>query len=233
MAHISRSDDRLPFRDRAAAGRILAERLDAGALGLTDPTRPPPDDGTRVVVLGIPRGGVPVAAAIARRVGARLDVLVAHKVGAPGQADLAIGAVAADGSVRREPWSRSYATDGEFRVAAALEIERARARAAMLRAGRPAVPLDGVTAVLVDDGIATGSTMLIAVEAARRAGAARVVVAVPVAAEQALEALVAVADAVVAVAVPRDFRSVGTWYEHFDQVDDETVRMLLGGLASG
>lgn len=216
-----------PFRDREAAGIVLAERLGAGALSMADAQRPLSEDPSRIVVLGIPRGGVPVAAAVARALGARLDVLVAHKVGAPGEPELAVGAVAADGSIRREPWAGAYVSDEGFAVAAAAEIERARARETDLRAGRPAVPLAGATAVLVDDGIATGSTMLVAVEAARRAGVARVIVAVPVAAEEALAAVAEVADSVVAVAVPARFGAVGAWYLRFDQVDDAEVRRLL------
>lgn len=216
-----------PFRDREAAGLVLAARLGAGALSTADAQRPFAEDPSGVVVLGIPRGGVPVAAAVARALGARLDILVAHKVGAPHEPELAIGAVAADGSIRQESWAGAYVSDRGFAEAAAAEIIRARAREHDLRAGRPAVPLAGVTAVLVDDGVATGSTMLVAVEAARRAGVARVVVAVPVAAEEAVTALTGVADAVIAVAVPARFGAVGLWYVRFDQVDDDEVRRLL------
>jgi predicted phosphoribosyltransferase len=219
-------EEHVPFRDRETAGGVLAGRLMAGGLLVADGPDPLADPAP-VVVLGIPRGGVPVAAAVARALGARLDVLVAHKVGAPGEPELAVGAVAADGSVRRESWASAYVTDDGFAVAAAAEIERARAREADLRDGRPAVPLAGATAVLVDDGIATGSTMLVAVEAVRRAGATRVVVAAPVAAEEALGALAGVADAVVTVAVPPRFGAVGLWYQRFDQVDDAEVRRLL------
>jgi predicted phosphoribosyltransferase len=221
------SDVSTPFRDREAAGLLLAARLGAGALSVADAQRPLADDPSRVVVLGIPRGGVTVAAAVARALGARLDILVAHKVGAPDEPELAVGAVAADGSIRHESWAGAYVSDRGFADAAAAEILRARAREHDLRGGRPAVPLTGVTAVLVDDGVATGSTMLVAVEAARRAGVARVVVAIPVAAEEAVAALAEVADAVVAVAVPARFGAVGAWYVRFDQVDDAEVRRLL------
>jgi putative phosphoribosyl transferase len=226
-AGTARTDARTPFADREAAGLVLAARLGAGALSVADAQRPLAEDPSRVVVLGIPRGGVPVAAAVARALGARLDILVAHKVGAPYEPELAVGAVAADGSIRREAWAGTYVSDRGFAEAAAAEIIRARAREHDLRAGRPAVPLTGVTAVLVDDGVATGSTMLVAVEAARRAGVARVVVAVPVAAKEAVDALTGVADAVIAVAVPPHFGAVGAWYLRFDQVDDADVRRLL------
>ncbi|HEX7471880.1 MAG TPA: phosphoribosyltransferase family protein [Candidatus Limnocylindrales bacterium] len=223
----SGTDARTRFRDREAAGLALAARLAAGAASVGDPPQSLADEPARVVVLGIPRGGVPVAAAVARALGARLDILVAHKVGAPHQPELAVGAVASDGSVRREAWAGAYVSERGFTDAAAAEIARARAREHDLRGGRPAVPLAGVTAVLVDDGVATGSTMLVAVEAARRAGAVRVVVAVPVAAEEAVAALSVVADAVVAVAVPARFGAVGAWYVRFDQVDDAEVRRFL------
>lgn len=223
----SGTDGRTPFADREAAGLALAARLGAGAPADGDPGQPGIEDPARVVVLGIPRGGVPVAAAVARALGARLDILVAHKVSAPHEPELAVGAVASDGSVRRESWAGTYVSDRDFFDAAEAEIGRARAREVDLRDGRPSVPLAGVTAILVDDGVATGSTMLVAVEAARRAGAGRVVVAVPVAAEEAVAALSLVADAVIAVAVPARFGAVGAWYVRFDQVDDTEVRRLL------
>ena len=230
-ARSSGTDGRMPFADREAAGLALGARLHGGRLAGPLAAGAGPqnliEDPSRVVVLGIPRGGVPVAAAVARALGARLDILVAHKVGAPHEPELAVGAVASDRSIRREAWAGTYVSDREFFDAAAAEIDRARARERDLRDGRPAVPLTGVTAILVDDGVATGSTMLVAVEAARRAGADRVVVAVPVAAEEAVAALSLVADAVVAVAVPAHFGAVGAWYLRFDQVDDAEVRRLL------
>jgi putative phosphoribosyl transferase len=216
------------FADRPSAGAALADLL--GAIPSVERAlsaahgRPTPRP---IVVLGIPRGGVPVAAAIARRLDAPLDVLVAHKVGAPGEPELAIGAVAADGSVRREAWAGSYASAEVFAIAAASEIERAQAREADLRGGRPAIPLDGSIVVLVDDGVATGSTMLVAIEAARRAGAARVVVATPVAAGSAMATLRASADDVVAILVPAHFMAVGEWYARFDQLDDGEIREML------
>lgn len=222
----------MTFADRASAGVALAEVL--ASLPSVEPAPSAPDDGHRrppIVVLGIPRGGVPVAAAVATRLGARLDVLVAHKVGAPGEPELAIGAVAADGSVRRESWADSYATPEAFAVAAAAEIERARARQLDLRSGRPVVPLSGATAILIDDGVATGSTMLVAVEAVRRAGADRVIVAVPVAAGSAVAALREVADDVVAILVPAHFMAVGEWYDRFDQVGDREIRAMLAAAA--
>lgn len=216
------------FADRASAGAALAALLepallpDGGRAGAAGHPGPRP-----VVVLAIPRGGVPVAAVIAQQLRARLDVIVAHKVGAPGEPELAIGAVAADGSVRREEWASHYATDEAFTIAAAAEVERARSREADLRGRRRAPDLEGATVVLVDDGIATGSTMLVAIEAARRAGAQRVIVAVPVAAGSAMAVLRASADEVVAILVPAHFSAVGEWYVEFGQVEDRDIRSLL------
>jgi len=146
----------LPFPDRAAAGRALARMLvESDALSAAEAPAQPP------VVLGIPRGGVPVAAAVAQALGGVLDVMVAHKVGAPGEPELAVGAVATDGTALMEPWAREAGVtdDAAFARAAEAELARARAREQALRAGRPPVPLAGRAVVLVDDGMATGATM--------------------------------------------------------------------------
>jgi putative phosphoribosyl transferase len=180
-------------------------------------------------VLGIPRGGVPVAAAVAREIGAPLDVVVAHKLGAPGQPELAIGAVAADGTVLIEPWGRELVGGDEayLRRAAEDEIARARRREQALRRGRPAVDLRGRTAIVVDDGIATGATMHVAVLAAKAAGATKVIVASPVGAAESVARLRSVADEVVVLATPEPFYAVGEFYLRFGQVDDEEVAALL------
>ncbi len=211
----------LPYADREEAGRRLAERF--VALGEREALR------ARGVVLGIPRGGVPVAATVARALGLALDVLVAHKLGAPGQPELAIGAVAADGTVLVEPWARELVGDDEvyLRRAADDEIARARRRESALRRGRPPVELRGRTAILVDDGIATGATMHVAVLAARAAGAAKVIVASPVGAAESVARLRSVADEVVVLATPEPFFAVGEFYVRFDQVDDDEVASLL------
>jgi putative phosphoribosyl transferase len=214
----------LPFSDRAAAGRALAHRLvEAGAVSASQA------GGQAPVVLGIPRGGVPVAAAVAQALGAVLDVLVAHKVGAPGEPELAVGAVATDGTAVMEPWARDAGVtdDAAFARAAAAELAQVRLRERALRAGRPPVPLAGRLVILVDDGMATGATMHVAVLAARAASAARTIVAVPVASVEAVESLARVADQVVAVATPPWFRAVGEWYLRFDQIDDEEVERIL------
>jgi putative phosphoribosyl transferase len=218
----------LPFPDRAAAGRALARRLlESATLSAAQPDAQPP------VVLGIPRGGVPVAAAVAQALGGVLDVMVAHKVGAPGEPELAVGAVATDGTALMEPWAREAGVtdDAAFTRAAEAELARARARELALRAGRPPVPLAGRAVVLVDDGMATGATMHVAVLAAKAASAAKTIVAVPVASREAVDTLRRVADEVVAVATPPWFRAVGEWYRRFDQIDDAEVERILAAAA--
>ena len=201
----------LPFRDRRDAGERLAARL--GDAGL------PPD----AVVLGIPRGGVVVAARVARALGLRLDVVVAHKLGAPGNPEFAIGAVTADGSVLLEPWARTDASDAYIAAEAADQVERARRREATLRHGQPPVELHGRTAVIVDDGIATGATVRVAVQHARAAGASSVIVAAPVAPAESVERLARLADDVIVVAIPDSFFALSQFYDRFDQVDDADV----------
>ncbi len=205
------------LRDRHEAGSLLGERLTAYA-GRDD-----------VVVLGLPRGGVPVAAAVALGLGAPLDVLAVTKLGLPGQEELAMGALAAGGAsvlnrevlaaARVEPAVLSRAID-DGRV----ELERAER---VYRGERPPRDLRGLTAILVDDGLATGATMRAAIAAARTRLAARIVVAVPVAPPATCEALRAEADEVVCLATPEPFFGVGAWYADFRQVGDETVRALL------
>lgn len=207
----------LPFADRAEAARLLARRLAEEEL--------PPD----TVILGIPRGGVPVAAGVARELGLALDVVVAHKLGAPGNPEYALGAATADGTVIVEPWARDEgeATDAYLAAEAESQVRLARERERSLRGGRPRVPLTGRTVVIVDDGIATGATAHVAVLAARAAGASRVIVAAPIAASDTLSRLATIADRAIALATPEPFRAVGLWYLRFDQVDDRTVAALL------
>jgi predicted phosphoribosyltransferase len=218
----------LPFTDRAAAGRALARRLiEAGTVSSAA------IGDRRPVVLGIPRGGVPVAAAVAEAIDGVLDVLVAHKVGAPGEPELAVGAVATDGTALMEPWAREAGvTDDEaFAVAAEAELARARLRERTLRSGRSPVPLAGRLVILVDDGMATGATMHVAVLAARAASAARTIIAAPVASREAVDSLQRVADEVIVVATPPWFRAVGEWYRRFDQIDDAEVERILATAA--
>ncbi|MBV9149566.1 MAG: phosphoribosyltransferase [Candidatus Eremiobacteraeota bacterium] len=205
------------FKDRKEAGRILAARLSAYA-GRGD-----------VLVLGLPRGGVPVAAEIARALGAPLDVFVVRKIGAPQQPELALGAIAS-GDVRVVNW---YAVDAlhispeTFNEIVARERTEIARRELAYRDGRPLPSPNGKTVILVDDGLATGATMLAAVQALRQLGPARVVVAVPVAAADTCAELKREVDDVVCAATPEPFYGVGMWYQDFTQTNDEEVRQLL------
>ncbi|HEX6909931.1 MAG TPA: phosphoribosyltransferase [Longimicrobium sp.] len=205
------------FSDRADAGRRLAATLSAYA-GRDD-----------VVVLALPRGGVPVGYEVARALGAPLDVLVVRKLGVPGHTELAMGAVAGggirvlDAGVIRQlriPPQAIERVAGEERA----EVER---RERAYRGTRPAPDVRGKTVVLVDDGMATGSTCLAAVQALRRREPARIVVAVPVAPASTCRALRGVADDVVCVREPEELWSVGGWYRSFPQTSDHEVRTLL------
>jgi putative phosphoribosyl transferase len=209
------------FADRVEAGRALAERLQALA-GRDD-----------VVVLGLPRGGVPVAAEVARALAAPLDVLLVRKLGAPGQPELAIGAIAEDGVrlVNEDVLlSLGLGLDTIDRVVAAEQPELER-RLRAFRGDRAAVAVAGRTVILVDDGLATGASMDAACRAVAARGAARLIVAVPVAAREACERLRAVAHEVVAVATPSPFWAVGAWYADFQQTTDEQVVETLAAAA--
>jgi len=205
------------FADRAAAGAALARALQGHSL------KPP------LLVLGLPRGGVPVAYEVARALKAPLDVMLVRKVGMPGQSELAIGAVAAGNTVVHEPEiERRFPELAEVfdRLAAdqRRELER---RERVYRAGLAPLELGGKTVILVDDGLATGSTMLAAVRAARSLGASAVVVAAPVASAQAVELLSDEADHVVIVQIPTMLLAIGEWYEQFEQLEDAEVCRLL------
>lgn len=207
----------VPFRDRSEAGRVLAEYL-ATFRGRPD-----------VVVLGLPRGGVPVAAEVARSLDAELDILLVRKLGLPGQEELAMGAIASGGvRIENEEVVRAAGVSpGDVARVEARELAELRRRERAFRGERPPVLLDGRCVILVDDGLATGSTMRAAVEAVRRRGAARVVVAVPVAPPRALETLCREADEVVCAVSREPFLSVGRFYSDFSQLEDAGVRTLL------
>lgn len=209
------------FEDREDAGRQLARAL-AERIGEE------PEAFADAVVLGLPRGGVPVAAEVARVLRAPLDVLVVRKVGVPGQEEVAMGAVGeGDAAVRNERVVR-MAGVAERELAEAERRQRAEVtrRAAMFRAGRDPVPLDGRTAIIVDDGVATGATMRAACAIASARRARRVAVAVPVAAPDALGDLVD-ADEVICLQAPAGFMAVGMHYVDFSQTrEDEVVRLL-------
>jgi len=210
------------YVDRDDAGAQLADAVTT-ALGPAAPAD--------VVVLGLPRGGVPVAARVAARLGAVLDILAVRKVGTPGHTELAIGAIASGGLVVRNDdlvaqlGLRDRAV--ERRVAVARkELEDQERR---LRGDRPRPPLTGRIVVLVDDGLATGATMRAAVLAVRTAEPRRIVVAVPVGPPDACAELATVADDVVCPLQPPDFMAVGQWYVDFSTTTDDDVLRLLGG----
>jgi putative phosphoribosyl transferase len=208
------------FRDRADAGQQLAAALADLA-------------GADVVVLGLPRGGVPVAHQVARALGAPLDVIVVRKVGVPHHPELAMGAVGEDGAtVTNDDVVRAMRVDRQD-LQAAEERERAEVarRVRALRSERPRVPLRDRTVVIVDDGIATGATARAACQVARAEGAARVVLAVPVAPPATVSALADVADRVVAVQQPRTFGAVGAFYDDFRPTTDAQVMEVLTEVA--
>ncbi|MGH9183344.1 MAG: phosphoribosyltransferase [Acidimicrobiales bacterium] len=205
------------FRDRADAGRQLARALSTYA-GRRD-----------VRVLGLPRGGVAVAFEVASALAAPLDVFLVRKLGVPVQPELAMGAIAPGGVqvIDHELVRHLRVSQQEMDETIAAESEELRRREEAYRGDRPPLELGGMTVILVDDGIATGSTMRAAVESTRLLGPAAVVAAVPVAPATALRDLGAVADEVVCLATPRPFRAIGLWYRDFTQMTDDQVRHLL------
>ena len=209
------------FFNRSEAGQFLAENLSAYANR---------DD---VVVLALPRGGVPVAAEVAKKLNAPLDVFVVRKLGLPGHPELAMGAIAS-GGVRvfnGEVVNALRISDEVIDAVSADELVELQRREKAYRADRPPLELEGKTVIVVDDGIATGSTMLAAVSALRQLNAARIVVATPVIAKSTYSEIQRAADEVAAVLVPEHFYAVGQWYEDFSQTSDEEVRELLGQAA--
>jgi len=205
------------FSDRRSAGRELAHPLRAANLP------------TNLLVLGLPRGGVPVAYEVAQTLNAPLDVLIVRKIGAPFQPELAIGAIASGGIVVRDAEAADYLDISDATFQRLLQRERVELerRESSYRHGRAPLQLQGKTVILVDDGLATGTTMVSAVRAARAAGAASVIVAAPVASTEAMALLRPEADQLVVLQVPPHFLAVGEWYQHFDQTGDEEVRELL------
>jgi putative phosphoribosyl transferase len=205
------------FRDRDEAGEALAAAV---ARVVAEPA----------TVLAIPRGGVTVAGPVARSLGAPLDVVIPRKLGAPGNPELAIGAVAPGVRVLHERAVRQLGVSMDYirREAALQETEIAR-REAAYREGRPPAPVAGRTVVVVDDGVATGATAVAALRWARAAGASRVVFAAPVGPPAVRASLEAEADDVVLLQEPFGFLAVGEWYRDFDQVTDEEVLDVLRG----
>jgi putative phosphoribosyl transferase len=208
------------FHDRTEAGRLLARRMAHLR-------------GTDVVVLGLPRGGVPVAAEVARALGAPLDVIVVRKVGVPSQHELAMAAVGEGGVLVVNDRVVGMADVGAEELARAQERERAEleSRVRHFRGGRQRLALTGRTVVLVDDGIATGSTARAACAVARALGAARIVFAAPVGARPATRQLAADVDELICLETPQDFRAVGQYYVDFRPTEDVEVIELLQGAA--
>lgn len=206
-----------PFPDRWAAGRVLAESLRAYA-GRPD-----------VLVLGLPRGGVPVAFEVARELGVRFDIFLVRKLGAPGQEELAMGAIASGGVVvindevvdaLRISWDLVETEIARER----MELTR---RELLYRGGRKPPEVGGQIVILVDDGLATGSTMRAAVRALRRKQPASIIVAVPTAARSTCEEFLTIADDCVCTITPDPFQAVGLWYDDFDQISDQQVCDLV------
>jgi predicted phosphoribosyltransferase len=209
--------DGVRFADRRDAGRRLAERLEAYR-GRDD-----------VVVLGLPRGGVPVAAEVATALDAPLDVFVVRKLGVPGHEELAMGAIAPGGvGVLNEDVVRSVGIrEDELRAVAARERETLEAQERAYRGDAAPVDVHDRTVILVDDGLATGATMRAGIRALRGLGAAAIVVAVPTAPRETCEALTREVEDVVCATMPEPFTAVGIWYRDFRPVSDEQVRELL------
>jgi putative phosphoribosyl transferase len=209
------------FFDRSEAGQFLAENL------TTYTNR---ED---VIVLALPRGGVPVAAEVARRLNAPLDVFVVRKLGLPGHPELAMGAIAS-GGVRvfnGEVLDALRIADEVIDAVSAQELIEVQRRERAYRAGLSPLDVEGKTVIVVDDGVATGSTMLAAVSGLRQLNAACIVVAAPVIAASTYDELRRAADGVAAVMIPERFCAVGQWYEDFSQTSDEEVRDLLAQAA--
>lgn len=207
---------KLRFRDRTEAGRRLGAELASRKLGKD------------VLVLALARGGVPVGVEVAAALDAPLDVMVVRKLGVPWQPELAMGAVARGTRVLdRALVAALDISNQDVEEVAARETQELERREKEYRRGRPEPSLTGRTVILVDDGLATGSTMLAAVRHARRAGAHHLIVAAPVASAEACERLQAEADECVSLAVEEPFHAVGEWYADFRQVSDAEVHDIL------
>lgn len=204
------------FQDREDAGRRLAERLKN--LELRDP-----------VVLGIPRGGVIIAAALARELGGELDVILVRKLRAPAQPELAIGAISEEGDVMLNPFAEMVPgfSDDYVQGERQERLEELSQRAELFREVRPPAQLTGRSVILTDDGIATGSTMLAAIEVVRSKNPHEIILAVPVAPPDRLEEIARHCDRTICLQTPASFIAIGQFYEQFEQVEDDEVRELL------
>lgn len=215
---MNKESGRRLFRDRTDAGRLLARALTAYA-GRPD-----------VLVLGLPRGGVPVAYEVARALRAPLDILLVRKLGAPGEPELAMGAIASGGvRVLNEGVVRMLGIpDTAIDTVTARERRELNRRELLYRGDRPAPAIQGKTVILVDDGIATGATVRAAIALVRQRQPAAVVVATPVAPASTCEELRADVDELVCLMEPEAFLAIGFWYESFPQTTDDEIRLILG-----
>jgi len=209
------------FRDRTEAGRLLGD----APVFLKDRKD--------VIVLGIPRGGVVVAKEVASRIHAPLDVIITRKIGSPWNPELAVGAVADDGEIilDHDLVNTLGISPDYLKSESERQIQEIRDRANKYRGNRPPPVLDGKTVVIVDDGIATGSTIRAAIQSVKKRKAATIIVAAPVGSPQAISDLSKIADRVVCLSAPEYFDAVGSFYDNFEQVDDDTVREILGAYA--
>lgn len=211
----------LRFENRAEAGRFLAKELNE--------YKDKPD----VLILALPRGGVPVAYEVAQALNAPLDVLIVRKLGAPEHEELAVGAIASGGVyvLNRDVVDMMHISEAQLQQIAAKEQQELERREQAYRDGRSAPRVDGKTVILIDDGLATGATMWAAVSALRQRNPARIVVAVPTASRQTCDAFRDITDDIVCGITPEPFVAVGLWYKEFDQTTDAEVRTLLAKAA--
>jgi putative phosphoribosyl transferase len=209
------------FRDRSEAGEVLAARLEA--------YRNMPN----TVVLALPRGGVPVAYEIGRRLGLPVDVFIVRKLGVPGQEELAMGAIASGGVryINEDVISQLGIPEQTIDAVSRREVREIEARELAYRSHRPPLNVRGKTVILVDDGLATGSTMLAAIAALRQNAPEKITVAVPLAARETCSRVSRVVDEIVCLKMPEPFYAVGQWYVSFPQTTDEEVRDLLSRAA--